>query len=149
MHIFLLWCHQLFFISFLCFPSPFIAQVWQQCFRCTKGIESTLPLQSEGVWVSNISFTDFLGGKNHFSLREECTRLAEIKGQWRSWKDLSMVFTGVHSGTQELWANIAGLHMTCLPPAEHLLWPTLGFFWNKCCRSPVKWHWLKEIFGQC
>lgn len=78
MHIFLLWCHQLFFISFLCFPSPFIAQVWH--FRCTKAIEFTFPLQSEGVWVSNISFTDFFGGKNHFFLREKCTKLAEIKG---------------------------------------------------------------------
>lgn len=71
-----------YFLLAFCFPSPFMAQVWQQHFRCTKGIKSTLPSQSGGVWVSNISFTDFLGGKNHFSLtwREECTKLAEIKG---------------------------------------------------------------------
>lgn len=82
MHIFSLWCYWIFFVSLLSFPWPFIAQIWQQHFRCTKGIESTFPSQSGGVWVSNISLTDFLGGKKHFSLtwRGECTVLAEIKG---------------------------------------------------------------------
>lgn len=57
-----------FFVSLLCFPWPFIAQVWQQRFRCTKGIESTFLSQSGGVWVSNVPPTDFLGSKKHFSL---------------------------------------------------------------------------------
>lgn len=66
MHIFSLWCYWIFFVSLLSFPRPFIAQIWKQHFRCTKGIESTFPSQSGGVWVSNISLTDFLGGKKTF-----------------------------------------------------------------------------------
>ena len=71
------------------------------------------------------------------------------KAQWRSAKDLSMAFTEVHGGTDKLWTNIAGLYMTCPPPAERLLWVNLGLFWNKHCSTLINWCWLKEIFGQC